>query len=158
MANNKNLKFVESEIRKIFFETFNIKEMKVNSLLGTKPDVIGKKGKDLFIGEITVSGFSGYQNKNFHIGATRKLADSFMKLFILQSEKVLIEKELSLEINNINICFIYPEESKFMQALGWREKIFELDILQKYPIAIKPEIRKLILEDLTVARQEVGKK
>ena len=33
MANNKNLKFVESEIRKIFFETFNIKEMKVNSLL-----------------------------------------------------------------------------------------------------------------------------
>ena len=87
MANSNTLReIVEPKIRETFLLKNQIKPISRKSLLDTKPDVIGEKNNELYIGEITVSGYNGYKSGNFHIGATRKLADSFMKLFILKNK------------------------------------------------------------------------
>ena len=158
MANSNTLReIVEPKIRETFLLKNQIKPISRKSLLDTKPDVIGEKNNELYIGEITVSGYNGYKSGNFHIGATRKLADSFMKLFILKNKQVDIERELNKKFIKIHICFIYPENSKFMNSLGYRNHIFDLG-LEKYPIAIDASTEKEIQKALTKSQIEVGKK
>ena len=163
MANNRDIEvIVEPEIRKEFIKKFDCSELEnVKSLLGTRPDFIGyynKNNNKLVIGEITVSGYYGSKNGDFHIGATRKLSESFLKLFILKNRIDEINKQLNSEFEDIDIYFIYPEKSKFMTALGYRNKVFEIGALKKGSVNINQDIEKIIRKVIFKAKDEMNKR
>lgn len=159
MANTQLLlKIVEPALKKEFIKKYNVRELKnIKSLLGTYPDFIGYKRnneKILVLGEITVSGFYGHNGKNFHLGATRKLADSFLKLFILKNKLAEINIKFNTEYDDVEIYFIYPDKSLFMEALGYRESIFKLGFI-KAPVKIKKSTIMIIDEILQKAKNEM---
>ncbi|MBK9497784.1 MAG: hypothetical protein IPO06_00110 [Leptospiraceae bacterium] len=162
MANTKLLKEqIEPKLRAIFVNENQIDLLNnVHEILGTQPDVIGEKENILYLGEITVSGYLGSTKGDFHIGATRKLAESFLKLFILKKQKKKLEKELADKYNfirnyaDIQLYFIYPENARFMKALGYREFIFDSGAIKKYPIHLDNESEALLNDVLNNARNE----
>ncbi|TGM34032.1 hypothetical protein [Leptospira biflexa] len=127
----------------------------MKDLLGTKPDVIGEKEGTLFLGEITVSGYHSKNGKKFHIGGARKLSEAFLKLFILKERLPEINKALSRDFKKVEICFIYPKNTDFMKALGYREYIFSLGVLKKCPIEIDSESIATINEVFKNASEEM---
>lgn len=155
MSNTRGLLAIESSLRDLFLSQNGISLIDKSELLGTKPDVIGEKNGELYLGEITVSGFLMSKGRNFHIGGTKKLADSFLKLFILKNLLSEINQELSRNFPKIHICFIYPASSAFMKALGYREQIFKLGYLEKYPIEIDKDMEQKLIEVLTFAKDEM---
>lgn len=161
MANTQALRtLVEPEIKKKFLEDKNCKDLGIKMLCNTQPDIVAIRGKTLIIGEITVSGYKGYRGK-FHIGATRKLAESSIKLLILKHKKNEIANKLlneyKIQITDIELHFVFPENSEFINALGWRENVFALGI-NKTPVRIDKETEVNILNVLNKAKNEVGKK
>lgn len=66
MANTQILKKeVEPILRELFFKNTGFEELRIpgSELLGMQPDIIGRNGKTLILGEITVSGYMGKNKK-----------------------------------------------------------------------------------------------
>ncbi|EKJ86035.1 hypothetical protein CLV96_3857 [Leptospira meyeri] len=155
MGNTTRLIKIEQVLRERFLKEYGITSLNTRELLGTKPDVIGEKGGTLILGEITVSGFKSNNGNKFHIGGARKLSEAFLKLFILKERLSEINKVLSRDFKKVEICFIYPKNTGFMEALGYREYIFSLGVLKKCPIEIDSESIETISEVLKHASEEM---
>ena len=153
------VKRLQPILRELFFKNTGFEELRIpgSELLGMQPDIIGRNGKTLILGEITVSGYMGKNKKNFHIGGTRKLAEAFLKLHILKGRLAEINIELKSDFECIQIYFVYPEKSRFMNALGYREKIFKKDLV-RFGIPIDPITEGKISEVYERANREIGKR
>lgn len=132
--------------------------------LGMEPDLIAfnKNSGKLYIGEITVSGYDGHRGKDFHVGAVRKLAESFSKFYLISREENIsgiCEKiktqHPDCDFEQISCHFIVPKGSKFINALGYREKLFKTGIMKKDEILISEKWKSIILEVLEISKKEM---
>lgn len=84
------------------------------------------------------------------------MAEAFLKLHILKGRLAEINIELKSDFECIQIYFVYPEKSRFMNALGYRKKIFEKDLV-RFGIPIDPITEGKISEVYGRANREIGK-
>lgn len=134
--------------------------------LGIEPDLVAYNKNDgkLYIGEITVSGYNGHQGKDFHVGAVRKLAESFSKFYLLSLKENISEiRERIQKIHHdcdfeqISCHFIVPVGSRFINALGYREKLFKTGIMKKDEILLSERSKNIMLKVLRNAKNEMTK-
>jgi hypothetical protein len=168
MANTNKLKEVESEIIDKFCHNHNcnkldsIPKSKLKQMfLGMQPDLVAydKNNSVLYICEITVSGFNGHRGKDFHLGAARKLAESFSKFYLLSREKSEIQRKLHPECDfkMLSCYFIVPKGSRFIKALGYRENLFKTEIMRLEEIDLSHKSMKFMLGTLEDSKNEMTK-
>ena len=96
------------------------------------PDFVAydNRGEVLYIGEITVSGYLGRKGRNFHIGGVRKLAEVFTKFYLFNIEdnrKMIIQRlkqvHENIHLKKVSCHLVIPEKSKFIKAIGYRNKL-----------------------------------
>jgi hypothetical protein len=170
MTNTNKLKIeVEHELIESFCSQYECEKLNFapkNKLtrifFGIEPDLVAynKNNRKLYVGEITVSGYNGHRGKDFHVGAVRKFAESFSKFYILSLGKNEIHKEIIklypyCDFEQISCYFIVPAGSKFMNALGYREKLLKTGIMEKAEISLSDNSKKIMLEVLECAKNEM---
>ena len=102
-----------------------------------EPDLIGYHDIDntLYIGEITTSGYMGQKGHDFHVGAVKKVFEAFCKFYLIHDDEdntiIKLSKYMDkIRINTIKCFFIVPKGSKFINALGYRKRLFEKGIME----------------------------
>lgn len=147
----EKLIFSKNELNRIFLEM--------------EPDLVafdGNKGI-LYIGEITVSGYNGHRGRDFHIGAARKFAECFSKFYLLkhlEENSQEITKKIGMlkpeyNFKTISYHLIVPEGSRFIKALGYREKLLETGVMFLDEISLSEITKGLMLEILENAKNEM---
>lgn len=126
-----------------------------------EPDLIGYRDIDntLFIGEITASGYMGQKGRDFHVGAVKKVFEAFCKFYLIHDDKDNIIIKLSkymdkIKIDSIKCFFIVPKGSKFINALGYRKRLFEKGIMDLETIELSSETHELMLRVLMESKNE----
>ena len=169
MANTNKLRtIVEPELIEKFCEKFRCRKLAISQkdfrdiFFGIQPDFIAydEKMKILYIGEITVSGFLGRKGKDFHIGGTRKLAEVFSKFYLFNLEKnrfricQAIGKLSHINIRNISCHLVVPQDTRFINALGYRTKLFETGIMKLEKLPLSDRCQRIVVEILQSAKEE----
>ncbi|MCY6354362.1 hypothetical protein [Clostridium sp. ZS2-4] len=121
-----------------------------------------KKGV-LYVGEITTSGYLGKNNKDFHIGAVKKVFEAFSKFYLLHKEEKHIFSEILnyyplIKPNKLQCFFIVPKGARFINALGYRKKLFETEYMTLEEIELSQENKEVMLEVLNNTRCEMKNK
>lgn len=169
MANTNKLKYiVEPVMKRQFCEKYACELIPLSNkqlqiiFSGMEPDVvaISHKNNILHIGEITTSGFMGQKGRDFHIGAVKKISEAFSKFYLILLDKDEIIQRLckyyNIEaIDKIDCHFIVPEGAKFINALGYREKLFDIGVMKLDIIKLDYENEKLMLQVLMDAKKEM---
>lgn len=124
-----------------------------------EPDLIGYRDNTLFIGEITTSGYMGQKGHDFHVGAVRKVFEAFCKFYLIHDDEEDIIIKLSkymdkIKIDTIKCYFIVPKGSKFINALGYRKRLFEKGIMDLETIELTSETCKIMLTVLMESKNE----
>jgi len=78
------------------------------------------------------------------MGATRKLGEAFLKLYINKKEITTILQRLnnylgSVDIESVHYHFIVPEGSRFIKGLGYRGRIFIDDFVKLTSVPLAEE-------------------
>ena len=172
MVNTNKLKTeIEPELTDYFCKKYECNNLNFTSptkvkdiFLGMEPDLVAydKNHGILYIGEITSSGFNGQRGRNFHVGAVKKVAESFSKFYLILlennirkiKEKLLIQHP-ECDFNKISCHFIVPKGSKFVKALGYREKLFETGIMRLDELPLSNKSEKIMREILEKAKKEI---
>lgn len=146
----EKLSFARFELKQIFFKM--------------EPDLVAynKNKQTLYIGEITVSGYNGRRGKDYHVGAVKKLAESFSKyyLFTMNNNRTVILERIKkvypgYKIKKISCHFIVPEGSKFIKALGWRKQLLGTGIMRLDEISLSIKTKKVMLKVLDSSKKEM---
>ena len=167
MANTNLLKTViEPEIVEIFcnkyqLQKINLPKYKIKQIFDDmEPDLLGYHAIDntLYIGEITTSGYMGQRGRDFHIGAVKKVFEAFCKFYLIHDDENIMMK-VSEHIDNIKIesikCFfIVPKGSRFINALGYRKRLFEKGIMDLETIDLSIETHEIMLRVLMDSKNE----
>lgn len=172
MANTNGLKkIVEPDLINSFKQKYGCELISLpsksikNIFLEMEPDLIGfdKENCVLFIGEITTSGYFGQRGKNFHIGAVRKLAEAFSKfyLFHMEENREKIFRNIQKVQSNVqpqllSCHFIVPERSRFIKALGYRERLFQTGIMKLDELPISSNAMMVMDETLKKSIDEMS--
>lgn len=152
--NTNSLKKIESLVKAEFLKQLGATSLN-NKIPNVEPDVLAHKDKTLIIGEITTSGFIGAfdPNKN-HVGAARKLGDTYAKLDYLRRKKNYLKDYLQIDFENIEIYYITIKGSKF-NPKGWRKNLLEECDMKHIEIQLKNEEVKLINDCLVKSSNEI---
>lgn len=167
MADTSYLKKVELEIKISFCEKHQLEllELSKNQVQSVfnhmEPDLVGYnyENKTLYIGEITTSGFMSRLGGDYHLGSVRKVDNAFSKFHLIHSEANFIierlQKHIGIgEIESITCYFIVPEGCKFINALGYRERLFQQGIMNLEKIELAEETHAQMLETIKAAKNE----
>lgn len=173
MANTNKLKTViEPDLISGFYKKYqcsklSLKKKDLNQVfLEMEPDLVAydKKRSILYVGEITVSGYNGQRGKDYHVGAVKKLAESFSKFYLIKLEENIqvITKKIKELIPNfsfekISCHFIVPKGSRFIKALGYRKRLFETGIMLLDVIPLSKDSKEIMLTILHESKQEMMK-
>lgn len=169
MANTRLLETkVESEIIESFCNKYQLKRVNLSKRQikevfdEMEPDLIGYRDIDntLYIGEITTSGFMGQRGHDFHVGAVKKVFEAFCKFYLIHDDMENKIIKLSKYTDNIKIdemkCFfIVPKGSKFINTLGYRNRLFEKGIMDLETIELTNETYEEMLRVLENSRDEI---
>lgn len=170
MANTNQLKYIiEQELKRNFCDkndceliTLSNKELQ-HIFNDMEPDLVAidKNSGTLHIGEITTSGFMGHRDKDYHIGAGKKVFEAFSKFYLLLMDKGAVIQRLSKyhdfeAINNIKCHFIVPEGARFIKALGYKAKLFKTGIMSLDTIKLTNDSEQLMIQILIRAKEEMG--
>lgn len=150
MANTNQLKkIVENEIINTFCEKHKVRRMDISRkdlhtiFFDTEPDLVGydEQSKTLYIGEITTSGYFGGRGKDYHVGAVKKIYEAFSKFYLFHDDKEILfsrikKSDFCMEPSRLKCFFIVPEGSRFINALGYRDRLFKKGYmeLEKIPL------------------------
>jgi hypothetical protein len=121
-------------------------------------DIVAYSGEQrtLYLGEFTASGYFGRGGEKFHIGANRKLSESFVKLFICRSRESEIKKHFSsYMIHKMKYVFAVPKGALFLQALPYHKELFRLSFLELKEIEIEKAAIKELEKSYKNARREI---
>ncbi|MTI71080.1 MAG: hypothetical protein FH751_12595 [Firmicutes bacterium] len=170
MANTNKLKtVVEKEMIDRFCDKYEIKPLKLDLqknkihtiFSGMEPDLIAyhEEERILYLGEITTSGYLGQRGRDFHVGAVKKISEAFSKFYLLYNDIRIINKRLQEylpdnEIDSVKCFFIVPEGSKFINALGYRKKLFETRYMDLETIKLTKESHSVMIEVLEASKNE----
>lgn len=171
MANTNRLKKeIEPEIINLFCKkydcnllSFDPKSKIKEIFLGMDHDLIAynKNKKILYIGEITASGYDGHRG-NFHTGGVKKFVEIFSKFYLCKFEEKEISRKIKMlkpesAFESISCHLIVPKGSKFVKALGYRQKLLETGIMSLDEISLSDNVDKIMHEVLDSARSEMKK-
>ena len=166
MARTEVLKTVlQPELAGSFLRKHNAVEIKLRRLLGMELDLVAYSAVDgvLWICEITVSGFLGKGNSNFHVGASRKFCEGFAKFSIVTLKADEAKEHVSAVVKNPRIAnarlecrFVVPKDSRFIQALGWRGQLAGT-VMQVEEVGLSDSSREQMIEALLMSRAEQEK-
>ncbi len=168
MANTNLLKsLVEKEMINTFCQKYQIQLLNLstrqlhNIFNDMEPDLTGYQPsqKALCIGEITTSGYLGQRGKDFHVGAVKKVFEAFSKFYLFHDDTDNIIEKASRHISELNIesikCFfIVPEGSKFINALGYRKRLFEKGYMDLETIKLTKDTQDVMIKILMDSRNE----
>jgi len=152
---NKLKKEVELEIINLFCKkydcillSFDPKSKIKEIFVGMHHDLVAYNNnkKILYIGEITASGYDGHRG-NFHVGAVRKFAEIFSKFYLCKFEEKEISRKIKMlkpeyAFESISCHLIVPKGSKFIKALGYRQKLLETGIMLLDEISLSDKLRQ----------------
>jgi hypothetical protein len=173
MANTTVLKnIIEPELERGFFLKYgHLEKMRPKPtnaelrdiFMDMEPDLIGvgSISSILYIGEITTSGYLGSRRGDFHIGAAKKVSEAFSRFSLINHNKTKILQRLhkyypSLKLHNISCHFIVPEGAPFIKALGYREHLFKVGIMELDKITLPDDVKKLMIGALASSREEMS--
>ncbi|MBU3145807.1 hypothetical protein [Clostridium sp. CF012] len=168
MANTNLLKtVVEKELAENFCIKYELEQLTLpqkqmhNIFSNMEPDLIGinRNQKTLYLGEITTSGFMGQRGRDYHVGAVKKVAEAFSKFYLFKDDEKNIIRSISnyiplAEVYNLKCYFIVPEGSKFLNALGYRTKLFEKGYMELEKIKLSKETEDKMIEVLIESKNE----
>ncbi len=168
MANTNELKMiVEPELIHFFCEKneltqLDIKRVQVKQIFNEmEPDLIAysARHKTLYVGEVTTSGYLGQKRGDFHVGAVKKVFEAFSKFYLFFDDFENIVKRITryipaIEIDNLKCVFIVPQGSKFINALGYRKKLFEKGYMTLETIELSSATRELMIRVLNESKNE----
>ncbi|MCX5804804.1 MAG: hypothetical protein NT010_01875 [Proteobacteria bacterium] len=163
MANTREYRNIELACLSEFYEKQELTKVTVKSadqrkLFGKMElDIIGysEKDKTLFLGEFTASGYFGLNGKDHHIGANRKLAESFLKLYICKQKEGEIRKYFrEYQIDKIRYIFAVPKGALFLNGLTYQKEVFSLSFLELKQIDINSESKNRLEQSYMSARTE----
>ena len=163
MANTNEYKNLEAACLNQFYKDqdllkLDIRNAEQRKLFGKMElDIIGysNRDKNLFLGEFTASGFFGLNGKDYHIGANRKLAESFLKLYICRQKEGEIKKYFNeYRIDKIRYIFAVPKGALFLNGLTFQKEIFGLSFLELKQIEINSESKDRLERSYKSARAE----
>ncbi len=131
---------------------------------GTEPDLVGVNNENstLYLGEITTSGYLGQRGKDFHIGAVKKVFESFSKFYLYNLSKDEIISRIAkyysnLRLENISCHFIVPEGSRFIKALGYRRRLFQTGYMILDELYLPEETKHIMIDVLEKSQKEMKK-
>lgn len=168
MANTNLLKsLVEKEMISTFcqkhqIELLHLSTKQIHSIFNDmEPNLIGYQPcqKALYIGEITTSGFLGQRGRDFHVGAVKKVFEAFSKFYLFHDDAENIIKRtnrhfLEVNIESIKCFFIVPEGSKFINALGYRKRLFDKGYMTLETIELTKDTQDIMIKSLMDSRNE----
>jgi hypothetical protein len=153
MANTQAYREIEESCLAAYYKNEELIKVHIDpksqrALFGSMEiDIIGysKQKKTLHLGEFTASGYFGLNGGSHHIGANRKLAEAFLKLFVCHNKEKDVIKYLDLyEIQKVRYIFAVPNGALFLKSLTYQNFIFSNSFLELKQIEIdKEEISKL---------------
>lgn len=170
MANTNDLKSkIEPAILHAFWRKIGATPIDRTSALfdsfqGMKMDGAGFRPSDkcLVIAEATTSGYLGHGKNDFHTGAVRKLADSFSRFSILnypRNKRAILasaSKATGMKLREVECHFVVPEGSRFLKALGYRDVLFQMDVMSLTEVRLSPHHRRTLERVLHEAQNEMG--
>jgi hypothetical protein len=163
MADTQEYKKIESVCLNHFYRNQGLIKLDIargeqRRLFGSMElDIIGysEKDKTLFLGEFTASGFFGLNGKTNHIGANRKLAESFLKLYICKQKENEVKKYFkNYKIEKFKYIFAVPKGALFLNGLKYQKEIFDLSFLELQQIEIDKESKDRLEKSYRSARAE----
>jgi hypothetical protein len=113
-------------------------------------------------GKLKNMGYNGQRGGNFHVGAVKKVAEAFSKFYLIKQDKAIICNNVAklypdCKFDEISCHFIVPENSKFIKALGYREKLFKCGIMSLDIIPLSDKTKNTMLDILENAKKEMIK-
>lgn len=170
MANTNELKnIIEPALSERFWKIKNARQVVPSlglrkELFGMEFDGIGihTEQRTLYFCEITVSGFLGHRGRDFHIGATRKLADAFARFSIINhaptKESLLqaAERDYGTNLEHIRCHLVVPEGSRFIRALGYRTRLLEMGVMDLTEIDLPDSEMSILNRVLKAASAEMS--
>ena len=127
-----------------------------------EPDLVAYQVEEkvLHLGEITTSGYHGQKGKDFHVGAVKKVFEAFAKFTFWRDDLKAIlrrfqESGFDVEVESLVCSFIVPEGSRFINALGYRSKLFDKDIMDLEVIPLSPKTKEIMTEIHRSAKAEI---
>lgn len=171
MANTNLLKtVVEPELIRLFAEKYKCRVLDLSRtqlkyvFSEMEPDLVAvdNQGVNLYIGEITTSGYLGQRGGDFHIGAARKVTESFAKFYLYKLDSKTIFERLSryesgLQLTTISNHFIVPQGARFLRALGYRERFLTTENMQLDELILQPRVKNIMMEVLNNSKNEMEK-
>jgi|GEM_PF-1812487 len=169
MANTNLLKtVVEKEMIDAFSKKYsilpiNLSKKQMHEIFDDmEPDLIGYhiQEKALYLGEITTSGYMGQKNRDYHVGAVKKVFEAFSRFYLFHDDFLNIiqrakKANIGIEIESLKCFFIVPEGSRFIKALGYREKLFKTGHMSLETISLTEEAHSIMLQVLKKSKDEM---
>lgn len=170
MANTNDLKnIVEPAVLAAFWSSHGAQPIPDRTHLaafvyGMELDGIGisRDAGRLYVCEVTASGYLGHRGKNFHVGAVRKFADAFARFSIVmhaQNREALLaaaSRHHSAPLSDIECHLVVPKGSRFIQALGYRNRLLEIGVMHLTEVELQPEIEVVLCKVLGSASAEIA--
>lgn len=163
MANTKVYKQIEEHCLSRFLNDEGLTIIQMNStntrdLFGKmEPDILAYNSDKgwLCLGEFSASGYFGLDGKVRHIGGNRKLAESFLKLFLCHMR----EKEILKYFSNYNLKFIryifaVPKGALFLKGLTYQRDIFKRTFLELVELEMEASFKSILENSYKNARAE----
>lgn len=168
MANTNELKtVVEPELIQFFCEKNELTQLDINRAQvkqifnEMEPDLIAysTQHKTLYVGEVTTSGYLGQKRGDFHVGAVKKIFEAFSKFYLFFDDFENIVKRIAwyiptMKIDNLKCVFIVPQGSRFINALGFRKRLFEKGYMTLETIELSPATKELMIRVLLESKNE----
>lgn len=169
MANTNQLKkIVENEIINTFCVKHKVRRIDISQkelrdiFFDMEPDLVGyhEQSKTLYIGEITTSGYFGANGKDYHVGAVKKIYEAFSRFYLLHDDKEILfsrikQKGFCMEPNRLKCFFIVPEGSRFINALGYRDRLFKKGYMDLEEIPLLKETYDVMKKVLLDSKNEM---
>jgi len=170
MANTNELKnIIEPALSERFWKIKSAQQVVPSSglrreLFGMEFDGIGihREQRALYFCEITVSGFLGHRGKDFHIGATRKLADAFARFSIvthLPTKDSLLqaaERDYGERLEHVRCHLVVPKGCRFIRALGYRTRLLEMGVMELTEVELPDRELEILNRVLKAASAEMS--
>lgn len=160
MANTNQIKEeIEPQIAACFICEIGAELTKIKKIIGMQPDIIATKNNTLIFGEITTSGYLGGNKNNYHQGGVKKINEAFAKFSLIRFEEDKILNRAN-EITGkkhtaIECYFIVPQDSKFLSQIGYRNNLFEMNVMKLAEVKIPNEVERLLVSILMDCRNEM---
>jgi hypothetical protein len=159
MANTNGLKeVVEPFMVKEVLKKYEATKLPIKVILEMHPDLLAYTVDTVIIGEATTSGFNGSKRGNYHAGGIKKLFEAFCKFSILKSHEdeilSIFSEETHCSFKKIRYLFIVPKGSKFIDGLGYRQRLLSMNIMELELVKLNPETDRILKDNLKNCQDE----